>query len=673
MGKKLVIGLVAVVLLGVAGYFGVRVFGERSARAEVERTFEEIRRRGATARFADASVDPVARSIVLTGIELGGADAAVKIAKLTAIGAQPPRDHYAEAEALDLEGVEITLSGPAALGGRFVYVIPKVMIDRYRGPVVPLATPEGEAGPFAAARFALRQFAATSAAKVTIPAMTLRQTPAKAGAVPVELAYEGIAAEQIAAGKVRSLLVDKLVFSGPDDVPLPAAPQDAAPAGGARQTGELAGIVAARIDTGPFLAVLSGAAPGKEPDDYREIYGKVVTGPYKVRHQDGSTAGADSLLLEHVGIKPSAIALDRLLELDALSRKGPDLSVAELGELVEETRRIIDGLAFRTFSMTGLTAASKDQTARIAAVRLDGFAAGVLDAFEMEGLDGADADKRPIKAARFVVRRLDLKALAELARQADAPTPMVALGLFKVVSGIEAAGVEVPYDGESAAPGEALRIGALTLGWGSVLGEIPSTLRFEMKDVSGPISAADGEPFVYLANAGVTRATMSTALNIAYEPARGDLQIGPLGARLEKAFAVSLDTGVGNVPKEAFADAAAAFGALGEITARPLTLKVENLGLAELMFQQLAEAAGVSADDIRADLSAQVDEIAAVLAQVNPDVVGVAAAVKSFLATPRTLTLSATPKADTPLLPLFLNDAPFGALSAFSLSATAGP
>ncbi|MBB6307772.1 hypothetical protein [Xanthobacter tagetidis] len=673
MGKKLAIGLVAVVLLGVAGYFGVRFFGDRTARAEVERAFEEIRRRGGVAQFAEASVDPAARSIVLTGVALGGADATVKIARLTATGAQPPRDNYAEAETLDLEGVEITLSGPAAFGGTLVYAIPKVMIDRYRGPVVPLAAPAGEAGPFGAARFALRQFAATSAAKVTIPSLTLRQQPAKAGAVPVELAYEGIAAEQIAAGKVRSLLVDKLRFSGPDEVPVEGSPQDAAPTGGARQTGELSGIVAARLDTAPFLAVLTGTAPGKEPDDYQAIYGKVVTGPYRVKHHDGSTAGADSLLLEHVGIKPSAIALDRLLELDALTRKGPDLSVAELSALVEETRRIIDGLAFRTFSMTGLSATSKGETVRIAAVRLDGFAAGVLDAFELEGLDGTDADKRPVKAAQFVVRRLDLKALADLAREADAPTPMAALGLFKVVSGIEAAGVEVPYEGDNAAAGQPLRIGALTLGWGSVLGEIPTTLRFEMKDVSGPISAADGEPFVYLANAGITRATMSTALNIAYDPASRDLQVGPLGARLEKAFAVTLDAGIGNVPKEAFGDAASAFGALGEVTARPLTLKVENLGLAELMFQQLAEAAGVSPDEIRADLSAQVDEIAAVLAQVNPDVVDVAAAVKSFLATPRTLTLSATPRADTPLLPLFLNDAPFGALSAFSLSATAGP
>lgn len=676
MSKKLAIGLVAVVLLGIAGYFGVRAVGERTARAEVERAFEEIRRRGASARFAEASVDPAARAIVLTGIEVGAADsgATVKIGRLTATGAQPPRDNYAEAEALDLEGVEITLTGPAAFGGTLVYAIPKVMIDRYRGPVVPVAAPAGEAEPFGAARFALRQFAATSAAKVTIPAMTLRHQPAAAGAVPIEATYEGIAAEQVAAGKVRSLLIDKLAFSGPDEVPARDGVGGAAPAGGARQVGELSGIVAARIDTAPFLAVLTGAAPGAAPDDYQAIYGKVVTGPYKVRHHDGSTAGADSLLLEHVGIKPSAIALDRLLELDALSRKGPDLSVAELGELVEETRRIIDGLAFRTFSMTGLTAASADEKARIAAVRLDGFAAGVLDTFELEGLDGTDADKRAVKAGQLVVRRLDLKALADLARDADAPTPVGLLGLFKVVSGIEASAIEVPYDGENgSAPGQALRIGALTLGWGSVLGELPTTVRFEMKDVSGPISAADGEPFVYLANAGITRATMSTQLNIAYDPASGDLQIGPLGARLEKAFSVSLDTSIGNVPKEAFADAAAAFGALGDITARPLTLKVENLGLVELMLQQLAEAAGVTPDDVRNDLSAQVDEIAAVLAQVNPDVAAVADAVKGFLAAPRTLTIQATPKPDTPLLPLFLADAPFGALSAFSLSATAGP
>ena len=671
MSKKLAIGLVAVVLLAVAGYFGVRAFGERTARAEVERAFEEIRRRGATARFADASVDPAAKAIVLSGVEIGAADgsAAVRIARLTATGAEPPRDGYAEAEVLDLEGVEITLTGPAAFGGTLSYAIPKVMIDRFRGPVVPVAAPAEEKTPFGAASFALRQFAATSAAKATIPAMRMRHVPAKAGAVPVEVAYEGIAAEQIGAGKVRSLLIDKLGFSGPDEVPAQGAA-----AGTARQEGQIAGIVAARIDTAPFLAVLTGVSPGRNQDDYQAVYGKVVTGSYQVKHHDGSTAGADSFLLEHVGIKPSAIALDRLIELDALSRKGPDFSMAELGDLVEQTRRIIDGLAFRTFAMTGLTATSKGETMRIAAVRLDGFAAGVLDTFEIDRLDGLDADKRPVRAGQLTVRRLDLKALAELARHVDQPSALGALGLFKVVSGVEAEAIEVPYEGENgSAPGQTVRIGALTLGWGNVLGELPTTLRFEMKDVSGPISAADGEPFVYLANAGVTSATMSTTLNIAYEPTSQELQIAPASVKLDKAFSVSLDTGIGDLPKEAFADAAAAFGALGEVTARPLTLKVENLGLAELMLQQLAEASGVTAEEIRNDLKAQVDEIAGVLAQVNPDVTAVAEAIKSFISAPHTLTLSATPRSQTPLLPLLLADAPFGALSAFSLLATAGP
>lgn len=683
MGKKLAIGLLAVALLAVAAYFGVQFYARHQAVAQVDRAFDELRQRGASARFADATVDPVGRGITLRGVEIVSKDktATLSVEKLTASGAAPPRDGYVEADVLDLDGVKITVSGPPVAGGTLTYTVPKVMIDQYRGPVNLVAAPGAApaSSPEGALALALRQLAATAAAKVTIPAMSAHITSATAGVAPLDVAYEGIAAEQVAAGKIRSLIIDRATFKGPAHLAgarTPATDATAQPpvADAVPIEGEMTGIVAARIDTGPLLAIVSHASAQPGDDDYQEIYGKVVTGPYWLKYPTGERSSAASILLEHVGVKPAAFTEARLQALESLSEKGPDLSIEEARELLQHMTDVLQAVAFRTMAMTRARTEGPEETVEIASITLDGLAAGVLDGFEIKGVNGQAVGGQPVKLGRLAVRLLDLPAMVRLAEDADSPSLPGILGLFKVIKGIEASGIEVPYDkANGAAEPQTVKVGGFSLSWGSFLGDLPTTLRMELSDATGPISASDGEPFTYLANGGMTSATLGAGLNIAYDAQARDLTIAPVRVKVDKAFSVEMSAGVGNLPKEAFLDAASAFGALTQLNGRPFSLKIENLGLAELMITQLAEASDITPDALRQELLVTIDEQAKDWAEVTKDAPAVAEAVKAFVMNPKTLTLTATPRTNAPLMPLVMSDDPFAVLQAFDIKAEVGP
>ncbi|MCG5235999.1 hypothetical protein [Xanthobacter oligotrophicus] len=667
------IGLVAV--LCVAGWYGFLAWSRTKVRAEVDAVFAGIRDTGAKASFTEASFDPREMGVTVTGISILSPDgsARLKVDRLSARGGERPHDRRVAVDALDLDGVEIALTGEAAAGGTITYTLPQVMIDRYNGPMTLIAAGEGN-GPFGALRVALRQLASTTAAKVTIPEAHGRIAPA--GAAPAEIAYRNLAAEGINAGIIRSLLVDSITFAftpPPEPAPAGAAQGQTAPVKAApgRVTAQVDGFVAAQIDTAPLLLMTQPGGPsGKAAETYGRIYGKVVTGPYKVTQENGPSHGAQSVLLENVAIRPASFDAQRVAALDALSRKAPNLSLEDSRRLAELSRDLVGGIAFTTVAISNATTEQQGEKGKVATARLEGLANGVLDGATFEGVEGVTPGGGAAKMARLAVRQLDFNQLARLSAEADAPSPLSALVLFKVLSGVELKGLEVPY-GEGQQSNEPVKVGTFALSWGGSLGALPSYFDFTLADVSGPITADDGEPFTYLVQAGITRATISMGLKAAYDINDRTLTIAPVTTEVKDAFRVNLESALVDVPDAAFTDAAGFLAALPVVTAGPVKVTLTDLGLARLMFAQLAAAAGVSEDAYRNEVVALAEGFADELKTVSPDAASVGAAVVAFLRKPGTLTVTATPKGRVPLLALAGSDDPSVVLEAFSFSATA--
>lgn len=665
-GLKIAAGLAIVAVLAAGGYFGFVQWAKAKVRAEVETAFSALREQGTKASFADATFDARAQAIVITGISLASADsnATLKVDRLVARGSDKPRDRRVALDALDLDGVEVTVTGEGAAGGTLTYSLPQVMIDRYSGPISLVAAGEGN-GPFGAMRVWLRQLAATSAAKVTIPEVRGRVAPAAGPAM--DITYKEVAAEGLNAGTIRSLLVDRITFA--------LTPPAGAPgAAGGRVSGQVAGVVASQIDTAPLLA-MTAPDGGKAGDAYARVYGKVVTGPYTLAQDGGPTLSAAALLLEHAGIRPAAFDAQHMTQLNALSLKGDNLSPDEARRLLDLSREAMNGLAFRTVAITDLRSRYQNQEGRIASLRLEGLAAGVLDALTLEGMEGRTSASAPDgavnqgKLARFTVRQVDFNQLARFAAEGQANTPLAVLGVFKALSRVELEGLEVPHgEGPDSGP---VRIGAFTMGWSGVSGALPTALDISLTDAAGPITAEDGEPFSYLLAAGIKRASVSLAFKAAFDADKGALAVGPLTAEVKDAFRLRVEGAVQDMPSAAFTDAVGFLTAWPKLSAGPWKLTLTDLGLSKLMYAQLAAEDGVSEEEYRGQVLALTEGIVGEFAAESPEAAEVGAAVVAFLRQPGTLTISATPRVRVPLSALVATDDPGALFEVFAFSASA--
>lgn len=678
MKKNVVVALALLALVAVAGYFGFRHWATVKVDEQVAEAFAAIRATGADARYASANVDPEKRVITITGILITGRDgiSRLKVDKLVAAGASPPRDGRFSAEALDLDGTEVTLGAATEDGSAISYSAPRILIDRYTGPLG-LVAPSADSGTPNALRAALSQLAAITAAKVTVP--ELKGRVFAPGANPIakpdvqpqlQIAYENLAAEGIEGGKIRSIVLDSGTFSGT----VLAAPADDGAPKPHQVNGEIRGVVAANMDVAPYIAALSAKPDAVPPPDepYQLVMGKAVTGPYSVSWDDGTKATAASMLLERVGIRPTAFTAARIAELNALSQKagakGGELDDEEAERLATLSRDALNAVAIGVFAVSDTRTKDKNGNGQIASVRIEGLAAGRLDELALVSVNGTDAEGRPVKIGGFTVRQLDLGHIMELAGEGGLPS--IREG-FQILSSVELTNAEIPVDGDGNPGKEPLKIGTFALSWGNFLGDLPTKLSFKLADASGPISAGDGEPFTYLANAGIKRANVSADLTLGYDAATSVLTLKPAGVTVDKAFAVDLEAGIGNLPKVAFESEEAAAAAIAEAVGRPARLTVRNLGLAELMLKQLSDASGTTPEEMKQDLIATVDELSENLSLFSPDVPAVASAVKSFIRTPGTLTITATPKGEAPLLPLLTGESPFALLQAYSLKAEA--
>lgn len=670
--KKIVAGLVVLLLLAAAGYFAFGRFATSQVEKDVAAAFAELRARGTGATYRSLGVDAANRGVTLAGLAIALADGTrITAERLTATGATPVHDGRFTADTLDIEGLAVRAPG-AGPGSRVEVDLPKLMIDRYVGPVALARDPEpsspAPADPYGPLRAVLLQLAATSAAKATIPAISFRATHAPDSAQPAaNVTITDVAAEGVEYGKIRSLLIDRIAFAT-DAAAAAAAAGDAGDAGAVK--GEVDGLVAARIDTAPLLAMTGATASG---DQYQEVYGKVVTAAYRLTRGDGVSGSTGPMVLEHMGIKPAAFAPAQVARLDRLALKGGDLSLDEARELLEATSALLDGIAFGSLSITNGVSRDGEETLTFASAALEGYAASQLDGLTLSGVSGTSADTRSMKLDRLAVRQLSLRQLAGLADLAEAPSPWGALGLFRLLSAVELDGLELPYDTESPGAGTPVKIGHFALSWGQFAGSIPTRVALTLKDATGPIHASDGEPYVYLANAGMTSATLNLDFRMAYDEEAKALTLAPVGMQVDDAFAITFEGGLGGLPPAMFDGEAAAAGALIRATARPFRLTLTDLGLARLMLEQLSAASGTTPDATRQDALRTIDDLAATASAYTPDAAAVAEAAKAFVMNPTSITLAGTPVSQDPVAPLLMADDLLAVLKLFKLTASVAP
>jgi len=283
---RVLIGLVAVVVIAVGGFFGFQLYTQHRISGEIETAFEQIRAGGGKASHGKVSFDLLSRIVTIADIATESATqppVRMKIASLVAAGVGQPDPTRFSADSIEAADMEVGVSIAAPAQGSLTYKMPRLVVKDYSGPAS-LQRPPASASIIDVYRFSLEQFAAISATSVAAPSVvgTINFGPTLSG----EFVYSDTVLRDIKGGKIAAMQIERANFT--------ANTQQAGKAD--KMTGEITNLASRDFDVTALAAILD---PQKAKDDrYYRFYGKTTAGPYTVTSALGLRMRIDGMTVD---------------------------------------------------------------------------------------------------------------------------------------------------------------------------------------------------------------------------------------------------------------------------------------------------------------------------------------------------------------------------------------
>ena len=666
--RKFLIGVAAVIAVGVAAFFGTQLYLQHRIAGDVDAAFAQMRANGATATHGRVAFDLVSRTLTIVDIAVkSGAQAAVdvKIGRFTAERVDLMQTGRFAAERVSIQDVEA--GGTLAMQGglKVAYQVPTIEIMGYSGPSAPLRA-FNPASPFDLWRFALEHFAAVTATSIALSTAAVSLSPAAPdakGIGPATYTYSGILARDIHQGRVASAAVDRVSFTI----------KVAGPPGEDQVSGELEKLAVSDFDSTATLAMLDPAS--LKDDTYHRAYRQVSAGPYTATIGSRGKVRIDSITADDLGIRPSRLQISEIMAMvDAMPAAGAAASPAQLQQILRRAAIIYEGLRIARFEMRGLSMDLPEGATKIGAIRLRSMEDGRIDEFAFEGAE-LNAPTGPVKVGRFALKRLAIANLLRDSAQFSAgqqkPTPDQLAALLRLLGGVEIRNVVAPYKNT----GKPVNIDTIDLSWGAYIGPVPSRVRATVK-MSGPIDATDPDPFGMLAAAGFDSATINFDLGAAWTEGTRTFALAPATIEFGNVGTLSARLSLGNVPREIFTiDPFEIMVATALVEAGPVEIVVRDTGGIDLAVAQYARTQNLTRDAARQEIIDNVRRNAAGMAALSGDAMAIGGALARFVETPRgTLTLRLTPKGKVSLMELIEAGKanPIDALARFQVEAVVG-
>src|SRR3954471_2234288 len=656
---KILSGVLAAILIAVAGYFGFQFYVQSRAASEVDAAFASIRATGAKASHGKVSFDTWTRTVTITEVAVESVaqpPASVKIARVTAAGVKQSQPGRFAAERIVASDVDVAAT--MALQGtlKFAYRAPQVEIIDYAGPAGPLRTPNPSI-PGDLYRVILEQFATVSAGSITAPTVTGSMAAPDTPAIGGEYTYAGVAMRDIRDGKIATTTVDRASFT--------TAINNAGKT--EKMTGEVADLAAYDFDAAATLAMFDPARANDEKV-YRG-YRQMKTGAYSASFESGPKFRIDGMVANEIGIKPSRLQFPKLLEIvDAVPPPGTTPTAAQLQDLLDKAAAIYEGLSLGDAEIRGLAMETPEGPFRLAAIKLGKLENGKLAEFAFEGLE-ARAPQGPVEIGRLALKSLDVANLLRMSGQLSAkgdPSPDELVALLGLLEGTELRNLVAPYkDGT-----KPVNIDTFTLNWGQFVGPIPTRMRTALR-MYGPVETSDPDPFRMLAASGVTMAPINLDLGAAWNEAARTFTFEPMTVELGGIFSAAARLSLSNVPREAFTlNPLVAAVMTAQIEVGPVEIALRDIGGVELILTDYANKEGLPRGAARAAVVANIQAMAAQMGAVNPDILAIAGALQSLVENPRgTVTIKLTPKGKIAVAELLdsAKDDPLATLARFQV------
>jgi hypothetical protein len=659
--KKLLIGGVAVVVLAVAGYFGVTAYAKQRAEREVAATFEAVRANGGTASHGKVDFDLWSRTLTVSDIAVqpaGATQGAFKAARVVATGVGQPAAGQLSAKTIEISGIEANTPLTASSAMQMTYRVPSIRLDGYSGPAGPLRKVDASSA-LDLSRLIIEHVVATTATAIAIPSLTMTFAPEKAGGqLPaVDYVYSDIAVRELRDGRVAAATIGKMEFKSKS---------------GPQMSGAMERFAASEIDIGATLAMFDPAAAKDERP--RRMYKQVTVGPYTAAIDPGVRMRIESMQLDDMGIVPAKLPISEILAIvEAAPPPGTTPSPAATRALLEKIAVIYEGMTIGKFEMRGMTMGMPDGEFKLATIRIDSLAQGRFAEFALEGLDGETRQKQPVKVGRFAFKGLDMTNLmrmsGRLAGAGQQPGPDQLVAMLKLLEGLEIKDLQAPYE-KSATP---VRVDTFAISWGQYVGPIPSQARLTVK-TSGPIEQIDDEPFLTLATLGFKDISATLDLGAQWTEGTRVFAVTPAAFEIADLLATSTKISLGNVSSDMFSlDPVKVMQASAGIETGPVEVTLTDMGAVDLAVRQFADIKGVTRAAALAELIGELKQTGTVFSQASPGLAPVFAAAARFMETPRsTLTVKITPNGRVGLLELMQlsPEQALGALSRFTIEAS---
>lgn len=653
--RKFLIGLIAVAVLGVAGYFGGEFYIRHRVTSDVDAAFAQIRASGARATHGKIAFDLIRRTLTVEDIAVQS-DAKppvdVKIGRFTARGIElmpPPGRFVAER----VEIADIAATGTLAIQGglKLDYSMPRLDIVGYSGPAA-VNRPFDPNSPIALWRFAFEQFAAVSAASITVPSTSATMTPLDAALAKqigqTTYEYTGLAVRDVRAGKIASATIARLTSTAKFVAPNGTVETVAS---------EMTDMTALDSDMAATLAMLDPARA--KDDNYYRAYRQITAGKYTLDIGSAAKISLDSFTIDDLSLKPSKLQIAEIMSMmEAIPTPGTLPATAQdrarLEQTISRLAGIYEGIGIGKLEMRGGVLTMPQGPVKIDAIRLADMKDGRIGEVSIADFEGSMTPGAPTRVGRFALKGFDFVSTIRVATQGLAsgqpPTPELIAAMVRLLEGIELKGFTAPYQSST----QLVKIDLIDIGWGSYVGPIPGKIRATVK-MSGPVSARDPDPFKMLAAAGATTASISADFGLAWDEATRAITLAPGTAEIGDVGSLAVRASITNVPREAFSlDPFQIMVGTAAAEAGPVEIVVRDTGGLDLTIAQEARRQNVSREEARKTIVDNVRQAVAGLAALgSSDTTAVSDAVARFIETPRgTLTLRVTPKGKVTLMEL---------------------
>lgn len=652
--KRILIGLIALLVLGAGGWFGFNLYIQHRATAEVEAAFEQMRKQGGKASHGKVGFDLPSRTLTIeeVNVEPGRAPlAGIKAASFKAVGVRQVDEAHIAADNVEIDGLELAIDGAAgAASMKVTYKIPQLTLTNYSGPARVQGAPASDSI-LDAYRFGLEQFASMTADSLHLPTITAAMTGITGGGTG-DITYSGLTFRSINRGKIDAAKVDRAVVA--INVQQPRSD---------KVTSGFSDVTIEDFDANVVIAALN---PEKANDDsYHRVYRQISTA-YAMTSTSGIGAKIGRILVEDIDYQPSKFRPGELL---AVLPKDPSASrnPAQVRELMEKVANLYEGARVGKVTIADLSMDTPQGAAKLNAIR---YSQGE---FALEGLD-APTPQGQFKMERFALKFFSMPQLmrwaAGLTTAGRAPSPDQMLGLFGVLAGAEIKDVVAPFKTTK----KEVTIDTLSLDWGQLIGSIPSKAHLVAKFVT-PTDPSDPKQLPLILG-GIDKLAIDLDLGAAWTESSNSFALTPATLDIGGIAKAQLRGALGNVPREVFsADPAQLRGQAARIEAGTLEFSLRDISGVDLAVTQLARTQNVSRDAARQALVESIKAKREQVASANPDADAAVDAIARFVETPgQTLSIKLSPRAKAPLMQLMqlLQTDPQSALAQFRIEASTG-